>query len=123
MIKDVTDLVVYQESLRLLEKLYQFLIKIPHTEYDTVLQCKRCSKSIPANISEGFAKRHYQKEVKRFLLIALGSSDELVSHLRMIGIVAPNLNTEASELADEYKLLSKRINNLHKNWNSRGFSF
>ena len=56
MIKDVTDLEVYQESLRLLEKLYEFLKKVPASEYDTVRQCKKCGKSIPAQIAEGFAK-------------------------------------------------------------------
>jgi four helix bundle protein len=77
MIRDVTDLEVYQESLRLLQKLYAFLRKIPKSEYDSVRQCKKAGKSIPANISEGFAKRSSEKEFKRFLKIALGSMMKL----------------------------------------------
>ena len=85
MIRDVTDLEVYKESLNLLEKLYQFLLKIPKTEYDTIVQCKKCGKSIPANIAEGFAKRSYEAEFKRFLKISIGSSDEigLISNLQL----------------------------------------
>lgn len=115
-IKDVSDLDIYKEALRLMTKLYLFLRKIPKSEYDTVRQCKKCGKSVPAQIAEGFAKRFYPAEFKRFLLIALGSSDEQVTHLRTIGIACPWLKNEALELAEEYKTLSKRINKLHQTW-------
>lgn len=121
MIRDVTDLEVYRESLRLLKKLYEFLRKLPKSEYDSVVQCKKCGKSIPANIAEGFAKRSSEAEFKRYLKIALGSSDELISHLRTIVIAVPKLFREAKELAEEYKVLSKRINSLHTNWKSGKF--
>lgn len=45
MIRDVVDLEVYKESLRLLKKLYEFLKKIPKSEYDSIIQCKKCGKS------------------------------------------------------------------------------
>lgn len=121
MIRDVTDLEVYQESLRLLTKLYDLLKKLPKSEYDTVIQCKKCGKSIPANIAEGFAKRFYELEFKRFLLIAIGSSDELMSHLRTIIIAVPPLQKEAEGLMGEYKTLSKRINTLRSIWKSGNF--
>lgn len=121
MIRDVTDLNVYKESLRLLKKLYEFLKKVPKSEYDSVIQCKKCGKSIPSNIAEGWAKRSYELELKRFLKISIGSSDELISHLRTIAIVVPRLMEEAKELASDYKLLSKRINSLHKNWRTGKF--
>lgn len=118
MIKDVTDLEVYLASLKLLKLLYIFLRKIPKSEYDTVIQCKKCGKSIPANIAEGFAKRVYELEFKRFLRIAIGSSDELISHLRMIAIIIPSLEIEAKDLADSYRTLSKRLNKLSQIWHS-----
>lgn len=121
MIKDVTDLDVYRESLRLLKTLYELLKKIPKSEYDTIIQCKKSSKSIPANVAEGFAKRSSEREFKRFLKIAIGSSDELVSHLRTIAIVIPRLFGEARNIAEEYKVLSKRLNKLHTNWRSGNF--
>ncbi|MDP2633016.1 MAG: four helix bundle protein [Candidatus Curtissbacteria bacterium] len=118
MIRDVTDLEVYQQSLDLMDKLYGFLKRIPISEYDSVKQCKRCSKSIPANIAEGFAKKSSGAEFKRFLKIALGSSDETITHLRTISIALPHLKVSAYELANEYKTLSKRINKLHQIWQS-----
>lgn len=121
MIRDVTDLNVYVESLRLLKKLYEFLKKLPKSEYDTIVQCKKCGKSVPANIAEGWAKRSSEAEFKRFLKIALGSSDELITHLRTTVISVPRLIDEAKELASDYKILSKRMNSLHKNWRSGKF--
>lgn len=79
-------------------------------------QCKKCGKSIPAQIAEGFAKRFYPAEFRRFLLMAIGSSDELVTHLRTIVIACPWLSGEASEIKDEYVVLSKRMNRLHQSW-------
>ena len=121
MIKDVTDLEVYRDSLRLLRKLYFLLRKLPKSEYDTVVQSKRCGKSIPANIAEGFAKRASELEFKRFLMIAIGSSDEIITHLRTIVIAIPGLLNETKELAQEYKILSKRLNKLHSVWKSGFF--
>jgi len=121
MIRDVTDLEVYNESLRLLKKLYEFLKKLPKSEYDTVIQCKKCGKSIPANITEGWAKRSSELEFKRFLKIAIGSSDELISHLRTVIIAVPKLTIETKELAEKYKVLSKRLNKLHSIWRSGSF--
>lgn len=121
MIRDVSDLEVYNASLRLLKRLYEFLKKLPKSEYDSVIQCKKCGKSIPANIAEGFAKRSSELEFKRFLKIAIGSSDELITHLRTIAIILPRLMEEAKELAEEYKVISKRLNKLHSIWRSGSF--
>ncbi|MFZ5366241.1 MAG: four helix bundle protein [Patescibacteria group bacterium] len=121
MIKDVTDLEVYRDSLTLLKELYAFLAKVPRSEYDSVVQCKKAGKSISALIAEGFAKRSSEAEFKRFLKMAIGSSDEIVSHLRTIAIAVPRLTDEAGKLAGKYKILSKRLNSLHKNWRSGKF--
>jgi len=121
MIRDVTDLNVYKVSLQLLKELYGLLSKIPKAEYDTVMHLKRASKSVPANIAEGFAKRSSEKEFKRFLKIALGSNDEVVTHLRTIYITVPRLQASAKNIADKYKVLSKRLNKLHTNWISGSF--
>ena len=116
MIRDVTDLEVYKESLRLLAKLYEFLKKVPLSEYDSVRQCKKCGKSIPANIAEGFAKRSSEAEFKRFLKIAIGSSDEVIAHIETLVAVVPRLSIDAEIISKRYIILSKQLNSLHKNW-------
>jgi four helix bundle protein len=85
------------------------------------MRLKRASKSIPANIAEGFAKRSSEKEFKRFLKIAIGSSDEVVTHLRTMAITVPRLLNEVKEIGEKYKTLSKRINKLHTIWQSGNF--
>lgn len=118
MVRDVMDLEVYRESLLKLRMLYEFVNKIPKSEFDSVGQLKRAGKSISAQIAEGFAKRSSEKEFKRFLKIAIGSSDEVISHLRAIAIIVPRLENEAKLVADEFKVISKRLNTLHKVWRS-----
>lgn len=121
MIRDVTDLDVYKLSLEALQILYGLVIKIPHSERDTIDQLKRASKSVPANIAEGFAKRSSEKEFKRFLKIALGSSDEVVTHLRMVYITVPRLHAETQKVAETFTVLSKRLNKLQSVWRSGYF--
>lgn len=121
MIRDVTDLEVYRSSLNVLQTLYQLTRKIPLSERDTIDQLKRASKSVPANIAEGFAKRSSEKEFKRFLKIAIGSSDEVVTHLRMVYITVPRIRLETKVVAEEFKVLSKRLNKLHSSWHTGFF--
>ena len=114
----MTDLEVYKLSIELLKDLYTFLTKVPNSEYDTVKNCKRAGKSIPANLAEGFAKRKSEATFKNHLQICIGSSDEVVAHVSTIGVVVPKLENDAKILADKYIVLSKRLNSLHKNWKS-----
>lgn len=116
MIRDVTDLEIYKESQRLLPKIYELMKEAPKSELDLEWQVKRAAKSISANIAEGFVKRHFGKEFKRYLLNALGSSDEVITHLRILALVCPDLAEKSNSLLEEYKILSKRINLLHKTW-------
>jgi four helix bundle protein len=118
MIKDVTDLDVYKLSLSLIKKTYDFIRLLPKSELDSINQIRRAAKSVAANIAEGFTKRSSEKEFKRFLKISIGSSDEVVTHLRTIYFAVPRLQPNMKELAEEYKILSKRLNKLHSIWKS-----
>ena len=120
MIKDITDLGVYNESLQLIAEVYIICNKISYTELALKDQIKRSAYSVPANLAEGFAKRWSDKEFRRYILISLASSDETISHLRTLIIVCPNLQPKVMVLLNKYKELSKRINTLHKNWQFKG---
>ncbi len=82
---------------------------------------KRAAKSIPTNISEGFAKRSSEATFKNHLKISIGSSDEVITHLLTISIITPRLKNDAILLSEKYKVLSKRLNVLHKVWHSDKF--
>ena len=121
MIYNITDLEVYKASINLLKDLYNFLLKVPNSEFDSVKNCKRAAKSIPANLAEGFAKRRSEATFKNHLQICIGSSDEVVAHIMTIAAVVPKLTNEADIIAKKYIILSKRSNTLHKNWKSYQF--
>lgn len=120
-IKNINDLDVYRESLKILPEVYEFLRSIPKSELDSIYQIKRATKAIPAIISEGFAKRNSSKEFKRYLLIAIGSSDEVITHLRVISILIPDLADKANILINKFITISKRLNALHKKWDVNNF--
>ncbi|MEP6992892.1 MAG: four helix bundle protein [Acidobacteriota bacterium] len=68
---------VFKISRQLVIDLYRETARLPSEEkFGLVSQIRRSAISIPANISEGAARRS-KKEFTRFLLTARGSSTEL----------------------------------------------
>lgn len=86
MIRDVEDLRVYKQSLEALKKVYGLVSLMPRISERLVKQITASSESVPALIAEGFGKRRSAKEFKRFLEMAMGSSDETVTHAKVIKI-------------------------------------
>ena len=81
MIVNYKDLEIYKRSYNLALELHKITIEFPEKErYDLISQIRRCSKSIPTNIAEGYG-RQSKEEFKRFLKISLGSCNELQVHL------------------------------------------
>ena len=69
---------VYQRSYRAAKAVYEMTEGFPAEErYGITNQLRRASLSIPLNIAEGYAKRESQEEFKRYLKIAIGSSNEM----------------------------------------------
>ena len=102
--QDVSDLRVYQHSMNLLDKIDNFLNHLPKKDYDLFHQILRAARSIPALLAEGFAKKTSQKDFRHFVIMAMGSSDEVITHLR-IAKATPLL-------IEEYKAVSKQLNKL-----------
>ncbi|MBI5299301.1 MAG: four helix bundle protein [Deltaproteobacteria bacterium] len=77
-IKTYRDLNVYQQSFHLALEIYQITTTFPEEErYSLVDQMRRASRSIPANLAEGWAKRRHEKIFKRHLVDCLGSCEEM----------------------------------------------
>jgi len=67
------DLVVWQKSMDLVERVYRLTATLPCEEtYRLISQTTRAATSVPANIAEGFA-RASPREYARFLAVAKGS--------------------------------------------------
>ena len=78
MIQSFRDLKVYERSYKAALSVYRMTSRLPHDEiYGLTSQLKRASTSIPLNIAEGYGKRENVNEFKRFLLMAIGSCDEM----------------------------------------------
>jgi four helix bundle protein len=71
------DLAVFQRAYRVSLEVHRQSLVLPRIEQRALGdQVRRASKSICANIAEGFGKqRQSAAEFKRFLMMAMGSAD------------------------------------------------
>ena len=82
-IQDFRDLIVWQKSVLLLDKVYEIVREFPDYEkYIMVSQIIRCTTSISANIAEGNSQLYVKKEFS-FANNALGSAGETKHWLEM----------------------------------------
>ncbi len=79
-------------------------------------QIRRASKSICANIAEGFVKQKKSKaEFKRFLQMALGSSNEMLVWILYCKELSYVSEEDARRWYNEYLSICKMLNTLHGN--------
>ena len=71
------SLEVYRLAHELGTRIHEFSLRLPKYElYETGSQLRRASKSISANIVEGYGRRRYKAEFIRFLVFSQASCDE-----------------------------------------------
>ena len=77
MIKKVSDLDVFQLSYDLAMDIFSLTKNFPRVEkYSLTDQITRSSRSVTANIAEGWGKRTYENEFKKHLVYSMGSLEE-----------------------------------------------
>ncbi|MDO8604544.1 MAG: four helix bundle protein [bacterium] len=105
------DLLVWQKSISLVTDIYHITEKFPKTEvFGLTSQMRRAAVSIPANIAEGYTRKH-KAEYVQFLRIAFASGAELETHL----IIAANLGfTDMHRIEKTNKLLEEIMKMLNK---------
>src|SRR5688572_12180076 len=83
-VRSFEDLEVFQRAYRVSLLIHQASLGFPKVEqFGLANQIRRASKSICANLAEGFAKqRHSAAEFRRFVMMAAGSCDEMRVWLR-----------------------------------------
>ncbi|PIR82296.1 four helix bundle protein [Candidatus Kaiserbacteria bacterium CG10_big_fil_rev_8_21_14_0_10_59_10] len=75
------DLLVWQKGIQLVKATYQLTEKFPKAEtFGLVSQMRRAPVSIPANLAEGYSRKH-RPEYAQFVRIAYGSGAELETFL------------------------------------------
>ncbi len=117
-IRSFKDLEIYKESFQLQIQIEELLKTFPELErYLLVDQMRRCCRSIPAIIAEGWALRDSVKEFRNFLRRAYGSNCEMINHL----LLTKHKNyikkeNYVDELMNRYEILGMRILKLRNNW-------
>lgn len=77
MIKRVVDLDVFNISYLFAMDIFKATRTFPKEErYALTDQIARSSRAVPANIAEGWGRRVYENEFKKFLIYAMGSLEE-----------------------------------------------
>jgi len=80
MIRNFEDLEVYQRAQNLYPLVVEFVRKFPKEGFHLKDQLCRAANSIQANIAEGCGRS--PAEFKMYLTRALGSCNEVISHLK-----------------------------------------
>lgn len=117
-IRSFEDLQVFQRAYAISLDLHRASLKMPKIEqYVLADQIRRASKSICANIAEGFGRqRASSAEFRRFLTMAIGSCDEMqvwVRYASDLGYADKDITTKWRE---EYIEIAKMLRGLANSW-------
>jgi four helix bundle protein len=117
-IRRVEDIEVFRRAYALSLDLHRASLELPRIEQFALAdQLRRASKSVCANLAEGFAKQGYSAaEYRRYLLAAIGSSDETQLWLRYcidLEYVEP---VRGRNWIEGYVETSRMLRGLHSSW-------
>ena len=117
-VESFEDLEVFQKAYRISLEIHCRSLEFPKNEqFGLADQLRRASKSICANVAEGFGKRSQSvAEFKRFVMMAIGSCDEMRVWIRYC--LDLNYIDEGiwQQWREEYKEIAKMLQGLHRSW-------
>lgn len=118
-IKCIRDLNVYNLSFELAMEIFGLTKKFPKEEqYSLTDQMRRSSRSVPANIREGFAKRKFEKIFIKHLVDAVGSSEETRTWLDFAKSCDYMKNEDHDRLNNSYDEVTAMLYSLLSKWKS-----
>ena len=116
-VRTYSDLLVYQQAYRLTLDVSRLTKEFPRQEqFELARQIRNCSRSVAANIVEGWAKRNSAAEFKRHLIIAIGECAETKFWIDLATDEGFIEAKRAGLLGSEYGKLSFMLHNLWKEW-------
>ncbi len=118
----VEDLDVFRRAYAVSLDLHRASLQFPKIEQFGGLadQIRRASKSICGNIAEGFGKqRRSNAEFKRYLLMAIGSADEMQVWLKYCSDLEYIDQKVCECWRDEYRQIARMLQSLYTKWRAR----
>ena len=115
-VRSFERLEVFQRAYRISLDIHRVSLKFPQQEQRGLgEQVRRASKSICANIAEGFGKQSQSvAEFRRFLRIAMGSADEMRVWLRYCLDLGHIDETMWRTWRDDYQEIARMLQGLSK---------
>ena len=113
------DLDVFRRAYRASLDLHRASLHFPKIEQSFGLadQVRRSSKSICANLAEGFGKqRRSSAEFRRYLLMAIGSADEMQVWAMYCADLGYVDQTVCLAWRDEYRQIARMLQGLYSAW-------
>ena len=117
MIKTVFDLEIFKLSYSFAMEIFYVTRNFPKEErYSLTDQIVRSSRSIAANIAEGWGKRIYENEFKKHLIYSMGSLEETKVWL-LFAKDCGYINAKSYEMfCIQYDEIGAKIYKLFENW-------
>jgi four helix bundle protein len=114
-VRSFEDLEVFRRAYRVSLDVHRLSLTFPAIEqYALGDQVRRSSKSVCANLAEGFGKqRGSAAEFKRFVMIAMGSADEMRVWSRYCLDLGYIEEATWRHWRDEYEEIAKMLHGLH----------
>jgi four helix bundle protein len=115
------DLEAFQRAYRISLDLHQASLRFPTIEQHGLAdQMRRASKSICGNIAEGYGKRRRSAaEFKRYLLMAIGSADEMQVWLKYAADLKYIDQAICERWRDEYRQIARMLQGLYSKLSTR----
>ena len=113
-VRNFEDLVVFKRAYRISLDVHKASLRFPQIEQRALgEQIRRASKSVCANIAEGFGKqRQSRAEFRRFVMMAMGSADEMRVWLRYALDLDYIEEEQWQAWRDEYQQIAKMLQGL-----------
>jgi four helix bundle protein len=112
------DLEVFRRAYRVSLDIHKFSLELPAIEQRALAdQLRRASKSICANLAEGYARGQSSAvEFKRFMMLAMGSAEEMRVWLRYALDLGYLDDAGWQVWRDEYQAIARMLQALRKAW-------
>ena len=110
------DLEVFRRAYQVSLDLHRSSLRFPKIEQLAGLadQLRRASKSICGNLAEGYGKRRRSiAEFKRYVLMAIGSADEVQVWLRYCSDLEYIDQVQCAQWRDEYRQIARMLQGLY----------